>query len=481
VLRKVAVYLTLGVTAALSAQAAVELLRWILDARSFGGYAVAGLVVRGGLWVFHWFAESDEGQPTDETRTVRRLYVYATATYSLAMLCAGVAVVIYIILREAYDGLFDLPVLLHGDATLWADMMRGSLAVALVGGGLWAWHWWYLARGDAGSDIRQFYLYALAILGGVASTLSATGVLLFGALEWGIGTPAEEAASAHFRFVPGALAPLLVGLLLWVYHWTTVQQERAAAGELLAARRIYNYTMTALGLGAAGGAIVTLVPTVIAIVITSAQDVLVGEDWWRDRIVLFLTLALLGLAVWSYHWYRAERAIALHGAEERQSLARRMLVFGVLGVGALSVLGTASYLLFVFLNAALEDELSLTLLRDAKWSIGTFAAAVLIAPYYWFVFLEDRQAARTEAPATAPAARRSVTLLVAEGGHRLVEQLEAALGARVHVLRRADAGAGLPELSPEALQFINRRIAEAPGNRVLLVADASGVQVYSYR
>src|SRR3972149_11859111 len=68
VLRKVSIYLTLGVTAALVAQASVELLRWLFDARSFGGYPLAAFVVWGGLWAFTWFAETAEGQPTGEAK-----------------------------------------------------------------------------------------------------------------------------------------------------------------------------------------------------------------------------------------------------------------------------------------------------------------------------------------------------------------------------------------------------------------------------
>lgn len=479
ILRKMSTYLTLGVTAALVTQASVEVLRWIFDARSFGGYPVAALVTWGGLWALSWLAEDQEGQPTDDTKTVRRLYLYAISAYSLSMLAAGGAIALYIVLREAYEGIVTVPVLLQGEETLWGDAMRNSLAVALVGAGLWAGHWLRFARADAGSDLRQFYLYTLAILGGVVTTLSATGVILFGLLQWGIGTPEEDTASAHFRFLPGALAPLAVGLLLWAYHWATVQQERAALGQLAAARRIYRYVLTALGLGALVGAVITLVATVIAVVVTSAQEVLVGPDWWRDPIVLVLTLGLLGAPVWGYHWYAAQRSAAALGAEERHSLPRRMLIFGALGIGALAVLGSVSYLLFVFLNAALEDELSLTLLREAKWSMATLVAAVLFAPYHWFVLQEDRQVAAP--PPARPAARKAVTVLVTEDGRALVEQLEEALGAKVRVLQRADRGVGLPQLSAEDLARLDQRIAEAPGGRVLLVADASGVEVYSYR
>jgi hypothetical protein len=62
-----------------------------------------------------------------------------------------------------------------------------------------------------------------------------------------------------------------------------------------------------------------------------------------------------------------------------------------------------------------------------------------------------------------------------------VGQLETALRGKVRVLHRADPDVGLPELSAEELQCLERSIAEAAGSRVLLVADATGIQVYSYR
>jgi len=48
------------------------------------------------------------------------------------------------------------------------------------------------------------------------------------------------------------------------------------------------------------------------------------------------------------------------------------------------------------------------------------------------------------------------------------------------VLRRLDPDVGPPQLSPDDVRVLERRIAEAAGSRVLLVADATGVQVYSY-
>ena len=479
-LRKLYVYLTVGVTAALVTHASVELLRWLFGARSFGGYPIASLTVWGALWAFHWVAEGSEGQPTAETRTVRRLYLYVTSAYGLTMMAAGASFALYLVLRDAYEGLFPVRLLLREDEGLWGEAMKNSLSVALVGAGIWTYHWLYAARRDADSAMRQFYLHSFAVLGGAIATLSAAGVIVFGVLQWFIGTPEEAEAADHFRFLPGALAPLAIGLGLWLYHWATVHREQASLRQLPAARRIYGYTMAALGLGALTAAIVTLIPTVIGIAIASAREVLVGEDWWRDRMVLVATLALVGAPVWTYHWFSMQRRVTAGDAEERSSLPRRILVFGVLGIGALAFLGNFSYLLYTFLNALLEDNLSLELLRDAKWSLGAAGAAILIAPYYWLVLQEDRQAAGESAAGPA-LPRKSVTVLIADGGETFLTQLETALSAKVRALHRLDAGVGLPRLSADDFDGLERRVAEAAGNRVLLIADATGVQVLAYR
>jgi len=480
ILRKLYVYVTLGVAAALVAQASVELLRWALGAESFHGYPVAAVSVWGALWAFHWMAEGAEGQPTDETRTVRRAYLYVTSAYSLTMLAVGLSLAIYLVLREAYEGLFSVPVLLQGEEPLWGDLMRNSLSVALIGAGLWAWHWLYAARHDTESSLRQFYLYTLAVLGGIVTTLVATGVIAYGVLVWLIGAPEDDSATAHFRFLPSALAPLVVGLGLWLYHWSTLQRERAAGGQLLVARRTYAYIMAALGLGALAAALIVLVPTVIGIGVTSAREVLVDNDWWRNRIALVITLALVGGPVWGYYWFSMERRVTASGPDERASLPRRVLLYGVLGVGTLAVLGNISYLLFIFLDALLEDTLSLTLLREAKWAIGNVVAAGLIVPYYALILRDDRRAL-PQAAAQGPGPRKPVTVLVAEGSEDFINQLEAALKGKVRVLQRADSGVGVPDLSASDLESLEQRISQAAGSRVLLVVDAMGVHTYSYR
>jgi len=55
------------------------------------------------------------------------------------------------------------------------------------------------------------------------------------------------------------------------------------------------------------------------------------------------------------------------------------------------------------------------------------------------------------------------------------------LGINVRLWQTLDPDAEVPTVTDEELRAIHERIAEAPGDRVLLTIDASGVRVVPYR
>ena len=79
VLRKIYIYLLLGTAATFSISAAYAVVSFLLGDGDYSGYPWATLVVWAAVWAFHWRMESQEGQPTPETRSVRRLYLYLLA------------------------------------------------------------------------------------------------------------------------------------------------------------------------------------------------------------------------------------------------------------------------------------------------------------------------------------------------------------------------------------------------------------------
>ena len=481
-IREFYIYPVLGVAIGISIGASVSGLQWVFGSESFSGFPWAALIVWPALWAFHWKIESREGQPTWETLGMRRLYLYLVSLVTLVMVAVGFGVAIHHILLEAYESLASLPLLLQSKAGLWRDSMRTALALVLVGGGAWGAHWLYFARRDAGSTLRQIYLYVFAILGGVVTILVSLGIILYGALVWLMGGSGDDTAAAHFRFLPGALAALSIGIGLWGYHWMVAQREaEVSPDESQRVYKTYAYILAALGLGTLAVAVGTVMTTFIGIVVESAREDLTEPDFWQNQIALVIILGVVGAPLWGYYWTYIQRQVHIGDAEERNSLPRRIFIFAVLGAGVLALLGSVSFLIFVFLRDALEGELALTVLREAKVAIGIIVAAAMFLPYYWMVYRQDRRAQpEVEVVASERAVRKVVTVLVNEGGGSFVRDLEASLGYEVELLRWADPDASQPQLSEAECRELARRIGEAVGENVLLIPDGAEVRVLSY-
>ena len=485
VLRKGYVYVVLGVAVALVIVALVDVLRWLFGGQAFSGYHWAAVIVWPAVWAFHWRIETAEGQPSEETQSVRRLYLYLTSLVGLAMLAVGAFRIVGFILLEGYDALLSVPVILPSEASVWRPAMRSVVSLALVGGAAWASHWLVLSRGDGRSVLRQVYLYVFAVLGGVVSTLVALGFLIFGALAWLLGVPSIESATDHFRFLPAAVAGLSVGIALWAYHWAAVRGEAGAyEQEALGAERAYAYILSALGLGALVVAVSVLVNTALATLIESSRQLLSGEDLWREPIALTIALAILGGSTWGYFWTGAQRRLRAGESGERSSAARRVFMYAALGVGMLALLGSFSAALIFFLRDLLDEGVATQTFRDAKPALNILVAVAVFLPYHWLVYRQDRREELEDEQATGPQpvrpTRKDVTVLATGDGAPFVGMLETALGYPVSVSRWADSDAHTPQLTPQEFDELAARIAAAAGHGVLLIPDGEGIRALSY-
>ena len=485
VLRKGYVYVVLGVAVALVIVALVDVLRWLFGGQAFSGYHWAAVIVWPAVWAFHWRIETAEGQPSEETQSVRRLYLYLTSLVGLAMLAVGAFRIVGFILLEGYDALLSVPVILPSEASVWRPAMRSVVSLALVGGAAWASHWLVLSRGDGRSVLRQVYLYVFAVLGGVVSTLVALGFLIFGALAWLLGVPSIESATDHFRFLPAAVAGLSVGIALWAYHWAAVRGEAGAyEQEALGAERAYAYILSALGLGALVVAVSVLVNTALATLIESSRQLLSGEDLWREPIALTIALAILGGSTWGYFWTGAQRRLRAGESGERSSAARRVFMYAALGVGMLALLGSFSAALIFFLRDLLDEGVATQTFRDAKPALNILVAVAVFLPYHWLVYRQDRREELEDEQATGPQpvrpTRKDVTVLATGDGAPFVGMLETALGYPVSVSRWADSDAHTPQLTPQEFDELAARIAAAAGHGMLLIPDGEGIRALSY-
>ncbi|GBD13685.1 hypothetical protein HRbin24_01721 [bacterium HR24] len=447
-------------------------LRQAFGAQDFRGISIGLLAVWGGVWAYHfWLTRAAPGaQPGSPGHG---LYLHLVSLGSVVATGVGVGVLLYLVLDEAYDRLLEPegPVLLG--RSLWQPA-RDYVALTISGGLLWASHWPLARAGFRGWWVRHLYLYLFALLGGATTCLVAAVIALGGTLAWALGS-VETNAEAHFQFVAGTAAALVLGAALWAYHWLEVQGEQAELGALAAARRTYDYLMATLGLGAVAAALIVLASLAVSAGVEAADPRALDQDWWRGRLAVALALAVVGVPAWALHWWQRQSRVA--DPEERQAASRRLYMRAAAVASLLAGLGGLSHFLYVLLDALLEGRAVREVFADGQWSLGVLTAAAALGPYHWLVMLEDQR----RSPA-APAARpvKAITVLVPQGGDAFVRGLEARLGARVRVLFRADPGVGLPLVSAETLGEVADRVAQAAGPRVLVVADAEGVRVYSY-
>ena len=500
VLRKLYIYITIAVASSFVIYTAFDLLNWIFRTEDFSGYSLAAIIIWGAVRVYHWRIEEREGQPTPDTRAIRRLYIYLASLVGLVMLSIGVGRVFYFILLEGYNALASVSHL-GSEPGLWRHALREMLALAIVGGATWALHWLYIARRDFDSRLRQVYLYIFAILGGVITTLTALGIIIHETLVWALDNYDAASAAEHFDFLPWSIAALAVGAALWAYHWHRVRLEAGmSAGTTLSARRAYTYILTAIGTGTLAAAIFMLGTSGVKIVLASFGDVIVGADQWKGPLANIITLTVMGAPLWGYYWRNIERRTLDIGADERQATSRRLFLFAALGIGVLALLGSVSTMLFMFLRDLLDASLSLGTLDDVTAPIAIIAAAAAFLPYYWAVYRDDQDAIPEPEPALStdvPSVRpesvegtgpdriggqspgKSVTLLAADGGI-LAQQIRNALGYDIETLRWADADAAMPALTDADCAQLAQAIADAPGRHVLLIPDGRTVRVLSH-
>ncbi|MEP6694487.1 MAG: DUF5671 domain-containing protein [Chloroflexota bacterium] len=261
VVRRFAVYLVIavsafvvlfGLTSAIAALLARALGEVITDAdlgRALGTPVVFAAVFAGVWWYHRRVIEGEAAREAVAGRAagVRRAYYYLVAAIGLAMAAIGAAGAIGAI-GSGWLGL------MNHDARETATY----IALVLVGGPAWAFHWrtqqLHLDDDERRSLQRRVYLY-LAILGSVAAVLVFGSALLYNLLKgvlafrfdlalwhdlWHFGVDTAVGAVAlawHFRLVRADRAALAAAGLEETYHVTLLVKaaDRAAAQARVAA------------------------------------------------------------------------------------------------------------------------------------------------------------------------------------------------------------------------------------------------------
>ena len=469
IVRKLYVYVVLAMGVGFVSEGAVSALEFVVRVEEFDGRPWAAVVVWAAVWAFHWRREAAEGQPTAETLTIRRIYLYGMAASALLTAALGLGWAAHVVLREAYGALVLPPAAAFSGVA--DEQVRQALVLLLVGCAVWAGHWLYFARDDGESVLRQVYVYVLAQFAPFV-TLFVTAIFITDrVLVWAAGA-GDSGTADHFRSLPGAFAVLLVAGGVLGYHHTVAREETPDGPSEAAGA--YLYALAGVGLLTLAFAITMLVDTVFEFALERETAVstrhLLGQS-----LALVLAIGLMGGPLWGYCWSRLQRSTQA-APEERAGRPRRFYLTGAQGVGMIALIGGLSVVVYALIKGVLAVDLT-DFFDDARPGVVVLAPVGVFLPYHWLVYREDR---RLAGPDERAQKRKSVTVLAGPDGWELVSELEGALGYAVTPLEWADGDARTPRLSAEEIEDLARRIGDLIGSRVLVVPDNGSYRLLSY-
>lgn len=329
--------------------------------------------------------------------SIRRLYLLLFSLSGLALATWGAIGLLRTLMELA-------------TLTPWRTPIANFSAQLLLGGFVWVGHWFILQRdfatehpAEERSVLRKIYLY-LAVFVYTVMTLSSGSLLLKRFIELALGAPPSSEPLLEQLSIPVPL--LLVGGLLWAYHWSVLRRDAEQAPEAprqASVRRVYAYLIAALGLATLLTGIIGLLTQLIDLL---TSPVAVGFNSYREEIALLTAMILVGLPVWLLPWrklqrlavepFQKEKADTTAAVEERRSTMRKIYLYFFVFMASLGIFGSAGWFVFHILTAILGADLPsdfstqvLSALVIALFSIGVWL-------YHWWAIrldgrLEDRE------------------------------------------------------------------------------------------
>ena len=372
-----------------------------LDGAVFDQVPIAQLawftIVMAATWAFHYRIAARDRAAVGEvgaSATLRRWYMYIALFVGLFTMLGGAR------------GLLALAWLrlLHSSA---ANFVPLSAPAGELAGGflLWAFHARVLvtrfANDDRRSELRAVEGFIAVAACIAAALISASQILYYSAAHiLGVANPGGAGSDLLVAFAQPASTMVVYGAAWLLIRRRLARDAGTGEGTRLAAmRRFYTnlaalVSMAALAVGAVG---------VLATLLIQAEAQLIGVTApdWKDPLSLWITLLVVGGAVWLAHWR------PVPWLEERQAISRRIYLWAALLGSVLGLLGGGIGLLYVILQQAfsvrprLDDPTNLGFAQ----SLAVVLVALAVGLYHWRILRSDSTSRRAVPlpPQAAPA------------------------------------------------------------------------------
>jgi hypothetical protein len=186
------------------------------------------------------------------------------------------------------------------------------------------------------------------------------------------------------------MASVIVTALIWVFHWRVSEHEGHPTYVARTLRRWYVYILSALGLAWLSVGVVSLV-SAATLVLPVWSGTLVRSDFWNVASQEAVASAVLGGAIWYFHWFRAARG-------DFDSVLRQVYfyLFTITGgaIAALVALTTTVFRTLEWVFGAAQTPAGQHF-QFLAWSVMTVLVGAAIWSYHQRL-VQDEQAQATE-------------------------------------------------------------------------------------
>ena len=457
-------------TSVFAAQTFLKLLiSWNLQSQSASG-SLATLLIALTIWYYHWRISEEEGHPSSSAKTLRRWYVYIASGWGLVLLTVGIVQLV----NSAFNYLpFWGDLLVKGN--FWAGPVQDNLIAIILGGLLWGFHWFRIAKGDTDSTLRQVYIYLLAIVVSAVAGLVALVVGLYNILVWATGSAGSS--PGYFQFLGWVIPTLIVTVAIWLYHQNIAAEESAGVTERrLSSKRVHLYIMSFIGIGALTSGLIILFGTMLSL-ITNRLDpaIVVQSGWWQKQLSLCLALLMAAIPLWLYYWKQIMVLADNGGVIEGRAKSRRIYLYVIIGASIITLAADLVNIVYQVLSGALSGNFGIGILEKSTWSIQSLIVAIPLLVYHWQIARQDQRRGGESADV-----RKIVTILSDSPSTELSGRLEN-LGYTLRFLGYAGTQSAARTFSGEEISQIRTEIETSPGQKVMLVIRQGQYWILPYK
>jgi hypothetical protein len=265
--------------------------------------------------------------------TTRQVWFYIVTLITLVIFAVGVGQLLTLIFDVTIKGSYLTQL---GEANFNKQQLSLGLAMTVIGGPLWFLFWRAVQRRvkgnqeEIGAVIRKLFLNSILIETAIMGITATSNFL-----KWLMaGVPVAEFSSS-------VLAVMIVGGIVWFYHWRISESEGHPSPAARTFRRWYVYILSGFGLVWLSVGLVLLINTAVINLPVWGSTLLRGQ-FWDNTAQMSIAQLLLGGVTWYFHWFRMAR-------DDFDSTLRQVYFYLLtISGGAIAALVASTILLFRF-------------------------------------------------------------------------------------------------------------------------------------